>query len=342
MRDENHSPSHGVDPKTPTLSALERAAALVHSVMPPTPQYCWPLLCERADAEVWVKHENHTPIGAFKIRGGVTYMDALRRAEPGIAGVVAATRGNHGQSIAFAAKRAGLRAVIVVPHGNSVEKNAAMRALGAELIEHGHDFQAAYEFAAELARQRNLHRLPSFHPWLVDGVASYALELFRAVADLDTVYVPIGLGSGICGTIAARNALGLKTKVVGVVAENAAAYALSFAKRAPVSTNSADTIADGMACRVPDESALATIFAHAERVVTVGEDEIKAAMRHYFTDTHNVAEGAGAAPLAALLKERATMSGKRVALVLSGGNIDRDVYARMLGDGANSIFSPCK
>lgn len=334
MRDESHSVLPATDPKLPALSALEAAAALVHSVMPSTPQYRWPLLCERAGAEVWVKHENHTPIGAFKIRGGVTYMAALKRVEPGIAGVVAATRGNHGQSIAFAAKRAGLQSVVVVPHGNSVEKNAAMRALAAELIEHGHDFQAAYEFAADLARQRNLHRLPSFHPWLVLGVASYALELFGAVPDLDTVYVPIGLGSGICGTIAARNALGLKTKIVGVVAENAPAYALSFAKRASVSTNSADTIADGMACRVPDETALATIFAHAERVVTAGEDEIKAAMRHYFTDTHNVVEGAGAAPLAALLKERDSMAGKRVALVLSGGNIDRAVYARVLtGDG---------
>ncbi|MFM9842068.1 MAG: threonine dehydratase [Dongiaceae bacterium] len=321
------------DAALPTLAVLEQAAALVHSVMPPTPLYRWPLLCERAGAEVWVKHENHTPIGAFKVRGGITYMDALKRAEPRITGVVAATRGNHGQSIALAARRAGLHPVIVAPHGNSVEKNAAMGALGGELIEHGHDFQAAYEHAAVLARERQLHRLPSFHPWLVTGVATYGLELFGALADLDTVYVPIGLGSGICGTIAARNALELKTKVVGVVAENAPAYALSFAKRAPVSTNSADTIADGMACRVPDESALAIIFAHAERVITVSEGEIKAAMRHYFTDTHNVAEGAGAAPLAALLQERDKMAGKHVALILSGGNIDREKYASVLGQG---------
>jgi threonine dehydratase len=330
VRNAAASSAHSAVENLPGLAALEQAAALVHSVLPPTPQHRWPLLCQRTGAEVWVKHENHTPIGAFKIRGGITYMEALKSAEPGVIGVVAATRGNHGQSIAFAARRAGLRPVIVAPHGNSTEKNAAMLALGAELIEHGHDFQSAYEYAAELAREQKLHRLPSFHPWLVLGVASYGLELFRAVPDLDTVYVPIGLGSGICGTIAARNALGLKTKIVGVVAENAAAYALSFAKRAPVSTNSADTIADGMACRVPDESALGTILTHAERVVTVSEDEIKAAMRHYFTDTHHVAEGAGAAPLAALLKDRAIMEGKHVALVLSGGNIDRDVYARVL------------
>jgi len=314
----------------PNLADLESAARLVHAVMAPTPQLRWPLLCERAGAELWVKHENHTPIGAFKVRGGLVYMTELKQREPDISGVISATRGNHGQSVAFAAGRVGLRAVIVVPHGNSVEKNAAMRALGAELIEHGHDFQAAYEHAMDLAADRNLHPLRSFHPWLVAGVGTYALELFRAVPDLDTVYVPVGLGSGIVGTIAARNALGLKTKVVGVVAENAAAYALSFARKQPISTNSADTIADGMACRVPDASALAIILRGAERIVTVSEDEIKAAMRHYFTDTHNVAEGAGAGPLAALLKEQAAMQGKRVAVILSGGNIDRPLYASVL------------
>jgi threonine dehydratase len=314
----------------PTLAELEAAAALVHAVMPPTPQYCWPLLCRRAGTEIWVKHENHTPMGAFKVRGGLVYMRELKREQPDVAGVIAATRGNHGQSVAFAAGRAGLAAVIVVPHGNSVEKNAAMRALGVELIEHGHDFQAAYEYAMGLAAARKLHALRSFHPWLVAGVGSYALELFRAVRDIDTVYVPVGLGSGICGTMAARDTLGLKTKVVGVVAENAAAYALSFAKKAAVSTNSADTIADGMACRVPDPDALAFIFKGAERIVTVSEDEIKAAMRHYFTDTHNVAEGAGAGPLAALLRERSRMAGKRVAVILSGGNIDRPLYTGVL------------
>jgi threonine dehydratase len=314
----------------PTLAELEVAAGLVHTVMPPTPQYCWPLLCQRAGAEVWVKHENHAPTGAFKVRGGLVYVEALKRQQPQVPGIIAATRGNHGQSATFAARRAGLAAVIVVPHGNSVEKNAAMRALGAELIEHGHDFQAAYEYAMSLAAERRLHALRSFHPWLVTGVGSYALELFRAVPDIDTVYVPVGLGSGICGTMAARDALGLKTKVVGVVAENAAAYALSFARKAPVSTNSADTIADGMACRVPDDDALASIFKGAECVVTVSEDAIRAAMRHYFTDTHNVAEGAGAGPLAALLQERARMAGKRVAVILSGGNIDRPLYASVL------------
>lgn len=316
----------------PIPPELQAAADLVHSVMPPTPQICWPLLSERAGAEVWVKHENHTPIGAFKIRGGLTYMAELKRRQPAVPGVITATRGNHGQSVGFAARRAGLPAVVVVPHGNSTEKNRAMRALGVELIEHGHDFQAAYEHAMALAEERRLHPLRSFHPWLIRGVASYGLEFLGGVPDLDTVYVPIGLGSGICGTIAARDALGLKTRIVGVVAENAAAYALSFERKTPVSTNSADTIADGVACRVPDPDAVATILRGAERVVTVSEAEIKAAMRHYFTDTHNVAEGAAAAPLAALLKERPRMAGRRVGIVLSGGNVDRRLYAEILGE----------
>ena len=314
----------------PDLPALEAAAALVHQWIPPTPQIRWPLLCARAGAEVFVKHENHSPVGAFKLRGGIVYMDALRRMQPELRGVIAATRGNHGQSIAFAAARAGLRAVIVVPHGNSREKNAAMCALGAELIEHGRDFQEAFEFAAGLAESEHLHFVRSFDPALVAGVATYALELFRAVPDLDAVYVPIGMGSGICGTIAVRDALGLKTEVVGVVAGGAPAYALSFAAGRPVTTESADTIADGMACRVPDPDALDIIRRGAARMVTVSDEEICAAMLHFFTDTHNLAEGAGAAALAALLQERDAMKGRQVAVILSGGNVDRDVFACIL------------
>jgi len=317
-----------------SLEELEGAARTVYAHMRPTAQLSWPLLNERCGTEVWVKHENHSPIGAFKVRGGLIYADALRRDHPEVRGVISATRGNHGQSVAFAAGRAGLDAVIVVPHGNSVEKNAAMRALGAELIEHGHDFQAAYEFAQGEAGRRGLHFFPSFDPLLIQGVGTYALEFLRAVADLDAVYVPIGLGSGICGTIAARDALGLKTKVIGVVAENAAAYALSFKQRRPVSTNAADTMADGLACRVPVPDAVATVNRGAERVVAVSEDAIRAAIVHYFTDTHNLAEGAGAAALAALLKERDAMAGKRVGLVLSGGNIDRAVYREILNGPA--------
>jgi threonine dehydratase len=309
------------------LDELETAAALVHRTVPPTPQYCWPLLSHRIGAEVWVKHENHSPIGAFKIRGGLVYLDDLRRSQPEIAGVITATRGNHGQSIACAAGRLGLRATVVVPHGNSVEKNRAMAAFGATLVEVGHDFQAAYEYAIAAAERDGLHLVPTFHPLLMRGVASYALELFRAVPDLETVYVPIGQGSGICGMIAARAALGLKTEIVGVVAENAPAYALSFAAGKSVSTNSADTLADGLACRVPDASALAIILKGAARIVTVSEAEIRRAMRILFTDTHNVAEGAGAAALAAALNERDRLAGKRIAVVQSGGNIDRALFA---------------
>ena len=314
----------------PDLKTLEAAAQLVHRVIPPTPQICWPLVCQRAEAEVWVKHENHTVAGAFKVRGGLVYMEALKQREPRVAGVIAATRGNHGQSVAFAAKRAGLRSVIVVPHGNSREKNAAMRALGAELIECGSDFQEAYEHAARLAQAERLHFVPSFDAALVAGVASYALELFSAVANFDAVYVPIGMGSGICGVIAVREALGLRTEVVGVVASGAPAYALSYAAGRPIATESALTIADGIACRVPDPEALEIIGKGASRIAIVNDDEIRAAMRHLFSDTHNAAEGAGAAALAALLKERDRMRGRRVALILSGGNVDREVFAETL------------
>jgi threonine dehydratase len=314
----------------PPLNQLEAAAELVYRVMPPTPQIRWPLLCTRAGAEVWVKHENHTPIGAFKVRGGVFYLEELKRREPKVAGVIAATRGNHGQSVAFAASRAGVRSVIVVPFGNSREKNAAMRALGADLVEHGDDFQDAYEYAVHVAETERLHLVPSFDDVLVRGVASYALELFRAVADIDVVYVPIGLGSGICGMIAARDALALKTEIVGVVASRAPAYALSYEAGRPVDASVGQTIADGMACRVPNPAALETIIRSAARVVTVKEDEIEAAMRHLFSDTHNAVEGAGAASLAALLKETDKMRGRRVAVILSGGNVDSDTFASIL------------
>ncbi len=313
-----------------SLEDVESAAAIVYAAMPPTPQYAWPLLAKRTGCEVWVKHENHTPTGAFKVRGGLVYMDRLKRAQPRIAGVASATRGNHGQSIALAAARAGIAATIVVPLGNSVEKNAAMRAFGAELVEAGHDFDAAREVAMRLAGERGLSMVPSFHHDLVCGVATYALELFRAAPPLDTVYVPIGLGSGICGTIAVRDALGLSTKVVGVVSTEAPAYALSFAAGKVVATNSADTMADGMAVRGPDAEALKVILKGADRIVKVSDAEISAAMRAYYEDTHQLTEGAGAAALAALMQERERLAGKRVGLVLSGGNIDRPLYLRTL------------
>ena len=315
------------------MSRLEEflaASQKVHEAMPPTPQYAWPLLARRAGCEVWVKHENHSPIGAFKLRGGLVYMNALRQRLPEAQGVITATRGNHGQSVAYAAKRFGFSATVVVPHGNSSEKNAAMQAFGAELIEAGHDFQAAFEQAQAIAEARGLHFVESFHPQLVCGVGTYGLEFLSAVPDLDTVYVPIGLGSGICGMIAVRDALDSRTEVVGVCAEAAAAYALSYRAGKPVSTNSADTFADGMACRVPAAEAVEIINKGAARVVTVSDEEIKAAMRAFFTDTHNVAEGAGAAAFAALMQERNRLKGKKAGVVLSGGNIDRPVYQSVL------------
>jgi threonine dehydratase len=315
-----------------TLDTLQAAADLVHSVMPPTPQYHWPLLSRRVGAELWVKHENHTQTGAFKLRGGLVYLDDLRRSQPGIAGVISATTGNHGQSIAYAATRLGLTATIVVPHGNSPEKNRAMTGFGAHLVEYGDDFQAAYEHAMAMAEHDNLHPVRSFHPLLVSGVASYGLELFRAVPDLDVVYVPIGLGSGICGVIAAREALGCTAEIVGVVAANAPTYALSFAAGNPVAGNRADTFAGGLAVRVPDAAALEIICRHAARIVAVTEEEMRQAIRILFSDTHNVAEGAGAAPLAAALQERDRVAGKKVAVVQSGGNIDRALFAEILAE----------
>ena len=308
-----------------TQNDLEDGARLVHAAVAPTPQYRWPLLDERAGLEVWVKHENHTPTGSFKVRGGLTLIDHLKRENPRLAGVISATRGNHGQSVAFAGARHGLRSVIVVPHGNSREKNAAMIAWGAELIEHGRDYDEARVHAHQLSRSQGLHYIGPFERPLVTGVGSYAQELFGAVQDIDEVFVPVGCGSGICGVIAWRDALGLKTRVVGVVSENAACYALSFAAGRPVETPSAITFADGVAVRVPVPEALEAIIAGADRIVQVSDAEVKAAVRDYYRCTHNIAEGAGAAPLAALLKDQGR-KGNRFAVILSGGNIDRELY----------------
>ncbi len=313
--------------KLPSLAQLEAAARTVHAVVPPTPQYAWPLLADRLGTEVWVKHENHTPVGAFKIRGGLVYFDDL---DDSASGVIAATRGNHGQSVGFGARRRGLPAVVVAPHGNSREKNAAMRALGVELIEHGDDFQAAVEHARKLAGERGLEMVPSFHPLLVRGVGTYALELLRAAPGLDVVYVPIGLGSGICGVLAAREALGARTEVVGVVSTHAPAYAESFKQRRAIERPARTRLADGMACRTPDPEALELIWRGVDRVVEVTDDEVAGAIRMFYECTHNVAEGAGAAPLAAALQERSRNAGRRIAVVLSGGNVDRELFAEVL------------
>jgi threonine dehydratase len=313
-----------------TLDELHDAAASIRALVPPTPAYAWPLLAKRVGATVIVKHENHTPIGAFKVRGGLVYVNALCHAEPHLNGLVTATRGNHGQSIALAAARNKIRVVIVVPKGNSREKNAAMEAFGAELVTAGKDFDESRVVAAEIQKQRDYHYVPAFHRDLVRGVATYAHELFSSFADLDVIYVPIGMGSGICGVITVRGLLGLKTEVVGVVAENAPAYALSFNAGQLVPTNSARTFADGMACRDPNGEAFNIIKQGAARIVTVSEDEIAEAMRIYYATTHNLAEGAGAAPLAALLKEKDRYAGKRAGLILSGGNIDMPLFTQIL------------
>jgi threonine dehydratase len=323
----------------PTLAELEDAARVVYAAMPPTPQYAWPLLGARTGARVWLKHENHTPVGAFKVRGGLTYLDWLARAHPEARGVVAATRGNHGQSVGFAARRHGLRAVVVVPHGNSPEKNAAMRGLGVELREHGRDFQDALEHAAQLAAAEGLWRMPSFDPLLVRGVGTWALELMRAAPDLAQLYVPIGLGSGICGALAAREALGRRLEVVGVVSAGAPAYARAFASGVPEPAPVTTEVADGMAVRTPDPEALALIRRGVARIVEVTDGEVEDAMAALFRDTHNVAEGAGAAGLAALLREREVNRGRAVGLVLTGANVDAGRFARALSRAGAGIAS---
>jgi threonine dehydratase len=320
----------------PSRADIETAAALIRPAIPPTPQYAWPLLAQRLGAEVWVKHENHTPTGAFKVRGGLVYLDRLKRGQPDCPGLVTATRGNHGQSIAFAARRHRMPVTIVVPHGNSREKNAAMRAFGATLLEHGDDFQQSREYATALAAEAGLHRVPSFHRDLVGGVATYWVEFFRAVPSLDLVLVPIGLGSGIVAAAAAREACGARAAIVGVVSEHAPAYALSFEARRPVSAPVSTALADGMACRVPEDEALEAIWRHVDDVVRVDDAAIAQAMKILFVDTHNVAEGAGAAALAAALKLKrtapSTIAGRRIGLSLSGGNVDHDTFAAVLRD----------
>lgn len=318
----------GTDALGFTLADFETAAAELNGIFSPTPQISWPLLNQRCGCEVWIKHENHLPTGSFKIRGGIWYTKNRLKSRNESNGVIAATRGNHGQSVALSAFSYRIPASVVVPFGNSIEKNRAMVAYGAELIQFGTDFNDSLEHAHQLATERDLNFFPSFHPLLVQGVGTYAIEFFRRVLDLHTIYVPIGMGSGICGMIAARNALNLKTEIVGVVAEKAPAYALSFAHRKTIDTSSSDTIADGLAVRKPHPEALEFILNGASRIVAVTEKQILNAIGFFFRDTHNIAEGAGASPLAALLTERKNMQGRKVGLVLSGGNIDWELFLR--------------
>jgi threonine dehydratase len=320
----------------PSLAEIREAQALVYRYMKPTPQYTWPLINERLSAgeesktEAWIKHENHSPVGAFKLRGALVYLDWLKQTEPGLAGVVAATRGNFGQGVAMAARLLGLRAAIIVPHGNNKDQNRAIMAQGAELVEHGHDFQAALEFAASLAADRGFAMVESFHERLVMGTATYALELFEAAPPLETVYAPIGLGSSICGVAAARKALGLSTEIVGVVAAKSPSYALSFSQHKLVEAPAQTVIADGQACRTPNPQAMEIIWENVDRIVEVSDAEIAEAMRAYYQDTHNLAEGAGASALAAALKEKHNLASKRIGIVLTGGNVDSETFAKVL------------
>jgi len=312
---------------------IDAARQTVYAVMPPTPQYAWPLLRERLGMTVWVKHENHTPAGAFKVRGGLTYFAGLAQDGGGAAGVVTATRGNHGQSVGFAARKHGLAATIVVPHGNSLEKNAAMRALGVELVEHGEDFQAAREYAGGLAMQHGLHMVPSFHHGLIKGVMTYWLEFFESFArgqEPDVVFVPIGQGSGFCAAAAARAHTGARSALVGVVSAHATTYLESFRARKVVEAPVTTRLADGMACRIADEEALEVVLRDAQDVITVTDEEVAQAMRVLFADTHNVAEGAGAAALAAAMQQRGRWQGRSVGVALTGGNVDSAMFASVL------------
>lgn len=316
-----------------SATEIDDARRTVYARLPPTPQYAWPMLRQRLGADVWVKHENHTAVGAFKVRGGLTWFEALARSQPAVRGVISATRGNHGQSVGFAARLHGLSATIVVPHGNATEKNAAMRTLGVELLEHGEDFQAAREHAIELGRQRGLLMVPSFHRDLIRGVMTYWLEFFDSFvrgSEPAVVYVPIGQGSGFCAAAAARAHTGARSELVGVVSAHATTYLDSFRAgrvvAAPVSTE----LADGMACRIADEEALAVLRREAADVVAVTDDEVAEAMRILFHDTHNVAEGAGAAGLAAALQQRGRRPGRSVGVPITGGNVDSALFARVL------------
>lgn len=314
----------------PSLAQIIDAQSIVYHYMLPTPQYTWPLLNQRLGTEAWVKHENHTPVGAFKLRGALVYMNWLKETQPQLVGVVAATRGNHGQGVGMAARLLGLKAVIVVPYGNSREKNSAMKAQGVELVEHGNDFQESLDYARTFAKDRGLAMVDSFHERLVMGTATYALELFKAAPPLDAIYVPIGLGSSICGVSAVRNALGLKTEIIGVVAAASPSYALSFNQHAIVSAPASTQIADGLACRTPNAAAMEVIWANVSRVVEVTDTEISDAMRVYYQDTHNLAEGAAAAALAGAMKDSSRRHGRKIGLVLTGSNVDAPVFAKVL------------
>ena len=300
-----------------TLDDLEDAARLVAAHLPVTPAYRWPLLERVTGGPTWVKHELQT--------GAV------------VPGLIAATRGNHGQSVAYAGQRRGLPVTIVVPEGNSPDKNASMAAFGADLVVHGRDFQESLEHARALAEERGLVFVPSFHPDLVAGVATGAAELHAQAGRLDVIYVPVGLGSGICAHVAVRDLLGVGTEIVGVVADRAPAHALSFAAGRPVSTTDADTFVDGVATRTPVPDAVAAMVAGVSRFVRVPEAEAERAMRVLGQTTHQMPEPAGAIALAGLLNDPGRSPDATAAVIMTGGNCDTDLVLRVLSGGSSVI-----
>ncbi len=314
----------------PSYDDVLRAREIVTRYLPRTPVFSYPALSERLGCELFIKHENHQPVGAFKVRGGINLLASLSPEERA-RGVISATRGNHGLSLAYAGRLFDTRVVLVVPHGNNPEKNDAMRAWGAELIEHGVDFDEARQHVEELARMQGLRYVHSANePLLIAGVGTYALELFEDVPRLDTVIVPVGLGSGICGTCLVRGELSPETRVIGVQAERAASIYLSWREKRIVTTDSADTIADGLATRVPAELTLELIWREVDDFVTVSEEGLARAIRDLLRYTHNLAEAAGAAGLAALDRLREQVEGTRVAIILTGGNIDAETLRSVL------------
>ena len=313
-----------------TRADLDEATRIVREHVPVTPAYRWPLLEELTGTPTWVKHENATPTGAFKVRGGLVFVDRLHRSGRTVPGLIAATRGNHGQSVAYAGRAHDLPVTIVVPEGNSPDKNASMVGFGAELVVRGRDFQEAFEHAMALADSRGLVPVPAFHRDLVAGVATGALELQTQAGHLDSVYLPVGQGSGICAHMAVRDLLGVDTEVVGVVADRAPAHALSFASGRPVTTQHADTFVDGVATRTPVPEAVAAMVAGAARFIRVSEEQAEQAMRLLWRTTHQMPEPSGALALAGLLADPARAAGATAAVVMTGGNCDTELVRRVV------------
>ncbi len=316
--------------EAPTYADLLAAAPVVHQYLRPTPLYEWPALSQMLGCRYYLKHENHTPTTAFKVRGGI-YLVSRLSAEQKRRGIIGCTTGNQGQSLAYACRLFGVRCVLVVPAANNPDKVAAMRALGAELIEHGRDYDEARVYCEEIRHREGLRYVHSANePDLIAGVGSYGLEIFDELPAPDVVLVPVGLGSGICGTALAASGRSPRTRVIGVQSELAPAVTLSWRQGRPVETNTPRTFAEGMATRVPADLTLEIMRRHVADMVLVGEEELREAIRLLLRVTHNLAEGAGAAATAAAFRMREGLAGKMVVGILSGGNLDLRELGRIL------------